>query len=227
LLCWFANAGAREAALRHNLNLIVTHETPFFETPSRDPGCPPPADWLANKQTAAFYDNHGIAVARYHRTLDAFCIPRAVGAHLGFPPPSVHEGHKGYEFTLVYDLEPTPFEQLARQVKEKMKLPAIRLSAGDGRRTVRRVGLGWGGVSLSANLQYMELLRQHGAEVIIGGEVDEYALEYYRESGMDWIELGHYATEAIGLEQVARELGATFASTPLLCHKDSQRLVFL
>lgn len=70
----------------------------------------------------------------------------------------------------------------------------------------------------------MERLRRHGVQVVIGGEVDEYALEYFRESGMEWIELGHYDTEIIGLEQVAREAHVRFPAVPTICYRDSCRM---
>jgi putative NIF3 family GTP cyclohydrolase 1 type 2 len=224
LMCWFADPGAREAALKNGANLIIAHETLGFTTPQSDPGCPPSADWRCNRRIREFYEKNGIAYIQCHRTLDAFCIPRRLGEFLGFPDPVIHQGHKGYEFTLVYDLAPVPFGALARQLKARMKLPAVRASACDPNKIVRRVGSGWGGVSNSRNLQYMELLLRHGVKVVIGGEVDEYALEYYRESGMEWIELGHYATEIIGIEYAAQQMAKAFPGLPVRCYRDTERM---
>jgi putative NIF3 family GTP cyclohydrolase 1 type 2 len=227
MVCWFANAGARQAARQNSANLIIAHEPLLFSTPHSDPGCPTPDAWEANRRVNDFYSRHGIAFVQSHRTLDAHCIPRCLGDRLGFPPPVVHEGYKGYEFTLVHDLPPVPFGRLAMDLKRRIGLPTVRTSACDPNQIVRRVGIGWGGASNSRNLQYMEILRRHGVEVVIGGEVEEYALEYYRESGMEWIELGHYATEIIGLEHVASEMAAAFPGLPVRCHRDSERMKYL
>jgi len=226
LFCWMANEGARRTAVERGANLIVAHEAPYYETLHVDAGCPPPSDWLVNQRIRQFYREHRVGVIRSHRTLDAYCIPRVLAEHLGFPAPAVCDGHRGYEFTLVYDLVPQPFAALVRRLKERMGLDRVRASARPPDAMVRWVGMGWGGVSLSANLQYMELLRRHGVEVIIGGEVDEYALEYYRESGMDWIELGHYATEIIGIERASRDMSAAFPGLPVSCYRDAQRIAF-
>jgi putative NIF3 family GTP cyclohydrolase 1 type 2 len=224
LFCWMANAGARQMALERGLNVIVTHEAPYYESRQVDPGCPPPSEWKVNMEIRQFYSSSKVACIRCHRTLDACCIPRVFGERLGFPPPVIHEGHKGYEFTLVYDLPARRFGELARELKERMGLPFVRTSSGDAKQVVSRVGMGWGGVSLSANLQYMERLRGHGVQVVIGGEVDEYAIEYFRESGMEWIELGHYASEIIGLERVASDAGVRFPAVPAICYRDSCRM---
>ena len=224
VFCWMPNAGARRMAQERGANVIVAHEGFAYQTPRVDPACPPPEEWQVNRDMAQYYAAHRIAAIRCHRTLDAFCVPRVLGEQLGFPPPAVHEGHKGYEFTLVYDLPPRPFGDLARELKARLGLPFVRASAGPAERTVSRVGLGWGGVSLSANLQYMERLRRHGVQVVIGGEVDEYALEYYRESGMEWIELGHYATEIAGIEHASRQTALHFPGVPVACYRDTVRL---
>jgi putative NIF3 family GTP cyclohydrolase 1 type 2 len=224
LFCWFANAGARQMALERGLNVIVTHETPYYEASQVYPGCPPPSEWAVNVQIRQFYGSSKVACIRSHSTLDAYCIPRVFGEYLGFPPPVIHEGHKGYEFTLVYDLPARKFGELARDLKERMGLPFARTSGGRTERVVSRVGMGWGGVSLSDGIPYMELLRRHGVQVVIGGEVDEYALEHFRESGMEWIELGHYASEIIGLERVARDAGVRFPEVPVVCYRDSNRM---
>jgi hypothetical protein len=220
LFCWMANAGARQMALERGINVIVTHETPYYETRNFDPGCPPPSEWAVNMRIREFYSSSKVVCIQCHRTLDAYCIPRVFHEHLGFPPPVIHEGYKGYEFTLVYDLPAQPLNELARDLKTRLGLPFVRTSSGREKQLFSRVGSGWGGVSLSANLQYMERLRRHGVQVVIGGEVDEYALEYYRESGMEWIELGHYASEIIGIEQTARDAAGRFPGIPAICYRD-------
>ena len=153
----------------------------------------------------------------------ASCALPIFAEHLGFPAPAVREGYEGYDFTLVYDLPRQSFSALTAQLGKKMQLATVRASACDPAKPVSRVGIGWGGVSLSTNLQYMEKLRRHGVEVVLGGEVDEYALEYYRESGMEWIELGHYASEIIGLAATATDLARRFPQLKVECYRDAAR----
>lgn len=226
LLCWWANGAARRAALERGANLIVAHEAAFHESPNVDPGCPLAETWKVNRDARAFYRDHSVAFVRSHRTLDAYCVPRVFAEHLGFPEPVVDEGHEGYHFTLAYDLDPQPFAGLVETLKARMGLAAVRTSACDPGKVVTRVGLGWGGVSNSRNLQYMEALRRHGVEVVLGGEIDEYAVEYYRDSDMEWIELGHYASEILGMEQAAQDLSAAFPGLPVTCFQDTARIAF-
>ena len=226
LLCWWANGAARRAALDRGANVIVGHEAAFHESSNVDPGCPLAETWKVNEDARVFYREHDVAFVRSHRTLDAYCIPRVFGEHLGFPPPVVDEGHKGYHFTLAYDLEPQPFGRLVASLKARMDLPTVRTSVCDPTKLVTRVGLGWGGVSNSRNLQYMEALRLHGVEVVLGGEVDEYAIEYYRDSGMEWIELGHYASELLGMKTAAQHMSAAFPGLPITCFEDTPRIAF-
>ena len=123
-------------------------------------------------------------------------------------------------------MPPITFAELAVNLKKIMKLSRVRTSLCKPDKIIQRVELGWRGVSLSSNLQYMELLLQNKVEVIIGGEVDEYAMEYYRESGMEWIELGHYASEIIGLEKVAQVIAKQFPGIPITCYCDSGKFDF-
>lgn len=226
LVCWMANAGARQTALERRANLIIAHESPYYTTPNFDPGCPHPDTWQVNVAIKKFYAENRIAFIQSHRTLDSFCIARLFSEHLGFPLPIVHQGYKGFEFTLVYDLPPITFAELVADLKKRMKLSRVRTSLCKPDKIIRRVGLGWGGVSLSSNLQYMELLLQNRVEVVIGGEVDEYAMEYYRESSMEWIELGHYASEIIGLEKAAQVIAKQFSEIPVTCYYDPGKLTF-
>jgi len=228
VVCWFANRALRSTVERIGADLVIMHEQHQHQQANCDKGCRPWQDWPINREAAEFYRSRGTAIIRCHRTLDAYCIPRDFGNALGLAEPVVHTGHAGYEFTLVYDVEPTTISRLAEQFKAKLNLPMVRISGGDQQAPVRRIGSGWGGVSLSANLQYIELLREHGVDTIIGGEVDEYALEYYRDAGLRWIELGHYASEIIGLRRVARELATAYPSLRVHCHEDdSARFSFV
>lgn len=224
--CWMANGAVRARARAIGANVVVTHESVWFETRNRDAGCPPPEEWAVNVEARRFQRETGTAFIRCHRGLDAHCVPEAFEKVVGLPTPVVREGHKGYCFTRIYDLGPVTFGSLTEQLKCRAGLRMVRTSACDAGRVVRRAGLGWGGVGLSTNIQYLELLRRHGAEVVIGGEVDEYAVEYYRDSAMEWIEIGHYASEFPGVREGAREMAAAFPGVRVECFEDGARIEF-
>jgi putative NIF3 family GTP cyclohydrolase 1 type 2 len=226
LFCWFANKAARAAALERGANVIVGHEPTLHDPSHPAPGCPPCDTWDVNVESLNFYEENKVAFVRSHRTCDAYCIPRVFGEHLGFPEPVVDSGWKGYNFTLAYDLTPQPFGQLVDTLKVKMGYDTVRTSACAADKIVTRVGMGWGGVANCRNLQYMELLRQHGVEVIIGGEIDEYGMEYYRDSGLEWIELGHYASEIIGMKKVAQDMATAFPGLKTSTFDDAAHVAF-
>ena len=222
LCCWWSSRAAREAARAMGANVIVAHEAAYFDVPQQDPGCPEPDTWPVNEQAREFYRTTGTAFIRAHRCLDAWGVGEAFADYLGFPPPAVREGYRGYHFTLVYDLPPSTFAQLTERLKRRMKRAVVRTSLADPGRVVCRVGLGWGGIPLSSNLAYVEPLRRHGAEVIVGGEVDEFTMEYCREAGLEWIELGHYASEIVGVRRLARDLAARLPGVPVRCHEEQE-----
>jgi putative NIF3 family GTP cyclohydrolase 1 type 2 len=217
LTCWYPNRAVRQAARDFRADLIVMHEVHVLDQPRQDPGCPHADDWPVNQESLAFFEETGMALIRSHRTQDCFSIPYVLAARLQLGAPVVASGWKGYEFTQVYEVAPVAFGELATRFKERLGQTTVRVSPGWNGRQVSRLGLGWGGISHYRNLQYVELLREAGAEVIVAGEVDEYAIEYYRDAGLGWIELGHYATEVLGMEHLAHVLAAHFPGLTTTC----------
>lgn len=219
-VCWFANRLLRERLLHDSADLIVMHEVHQYEQAGQDANCPAWQDFPINREAMAFYERNNIAIIRCHRTLDAHCIPDDFAAAIGLGDPIVREGFKGYHYTQLYASPAPTFGQLAQYLKSKLKYTMVRTSPTDPSTPVRMIGNGWGGVSGFSNLQYIERVREHGADVIVGGEIDEYALEYYRDVGLGWIELGHYASEIIGLRRAASLLQTHFPKLRVFCHED-------
>ncbi len=222
LTCWMPNREAREAALAFGADLVIMHEAHVYTDTWDDPGTRRVADWPVTRESLAFYRDNGIALIRSHRTQDSYCMPFVFARRLGLGEPVHRSGWKGYDFTLVYEVPPTPFPELAAAFRQRMGHSTIRISHGHGDVIVRRVGLGWGGLTLSRNLQYVETLREQGIDAITCGEVDEYAIDYYRDNDLPWIELGHYATEVLGMEFLANDLKRRFPELDSTCCLERQ-----
>ena len=227
VFCWWPNKDVRQAALDRGANVIVGHEATIHRARNIDPGFEHHDEWQVNKDTRAFYRDNRVAFIRAHRTLDAYCVPRVFAEALGFPPPVVSEGYKGYEYTLVYEIEPRPFGELVVDLKARMGLATVRASACDPYKIVHRMGSGWGGVGMHSNIQYMEALQRHGVDTVIGGEMNELSAEFFFECGMEWIELGHYASEVFGLVVSADAMAAQFPGLPVSTCRPDPRIAFV
>ena len=208
LLCWMANLRAIRRAIDDRCNLIVCHESPFFGPASSVPDnrFQDFYHWEANARRKELLDAHSLAVVRSHRTLDAFCVPDAFQAALGLGEPSVTEDMAGHTAVRLFDVEPIPVRQLVEQWKRSLGLSGLRAYVPDLDRTVRRLGLAWGGIGLHSNLGVVARLVELGAELLIGGETDEYTIELCADSDVDFLELGHGVSESIGMKEAARHL---------------------
>ena len=66
-------------------------------------------------------------------------------------------------------------------------------------RTVRRVGLPWGGLGLFVNVGYQQWVLENGCDVLIAGESDSYGFRFSGECGVPMIETSHEASEVPGM----------------------------
>ena len=219
LLCWMANLRALRQAVDDGCNLVVCHEAPFFGSGAAVPenDYTPFFHWEANRRRKELLDAHGIAVVQCHRTLDAFCVPHAFQDAIGLGEPSLTEDMAGYKAARLFDVEPTPVRELVEQWKQALGLGCVRAYVQDLDRRVQRLGLAWGGIGLHLNLGVVARLAELGAELMIGGETDEYAIEFCADSGVDMIELGHNVSEAIGMKEAARRFAERFPDMRFCC----------
>jgi putative NIF3 family GTP cyclohydrolase 1 type 2 len=204
-VCWKPTVDAIEHAAACGCNLIVTHEELNF----------PPAYAGADFETGLCgatarrvksLARHHITVFRAHSSLDRFCVLDAFAQTLGLANPRM--GGDDYA-QRVYDIPPVPFRELCGRVSRCMDLPALRVR-GDPDKEIRRVGLPWGGVGISANANFVQDFIRLSADALIGGECEELPFLAARDAGVCYIETGHAASENPGLRFAAQRLEAHF-----------------
>ena len=213
LVCFMATLEAIGEAAAKGCNLVLAHEElhyPYSAFPG--PALEESITWTTNRLRYAALAQHGLAVYRAHGQADRFCILESFAEKLGLPAPSVREG-----YYRIYDIEPVTVGELARDVKERVGQPHLRVSGALGK-VVRRVGAPWGGLGLSLNVGFIEALLDHGPDVLIAGECDEYAFRYTEDAGVPMIETGHSISENPGLERLAQVLQDQFPQVPVVFH---------
>jgi len=111
----------------------------------------------------------------------------------------------------VYEIEPCPLGELVAQVKQRVGMSALRVSAPQGMaQIVHRVGLPWGGLGLFVNVGYQQQVIELGCDALIAGESDDYGFRFSAECGIPMIETGHEISENPGLEHFSRMLQEHF-----------------
>lgn len=217
LVCWMASLDAIQAAVNAGANLIVTHEALFFPySASPQQAMADYLHWPTNNRRAAMLSQNKIAVIRAHGTLDQVCVFDEFAALLGLPPATVDEPG----LVKVYDIPETTYGDLIQTVKVRTRLPTVRATPGDPARRVSRVGLPWGGLGLFVNVGYVEKLIEHGCQVLIAGESDNYGMHFPIDAGLDLIETSHEVSENPGLRRFSDMLRAQFPGVPVAFYEN-------
>lgn len=98
--------------------------------------------------------------------------------------------------------EPVSLRQFAGFVKDTLGLPAVRLGGSPDRRPVQTVAVcGGSGADL-----WPEALKA-GADTIVTGDVKYHTAQDIAAAGMNFIDAGHYGTEAVVLPVLQKYLG--------------------
>lgn len=100
-----------------------------------------------------------------------------------------------------YLAHPMALKELVFLLSEALNHPGGIKVAGDPETTVRKVGLCTG----AAGGFYQEAINQ-GCDVYISGDVKHHEAQLARESGLCLIDAGHFGTEQIFVENMARKL---------------------
>lgn len=215
-VCWKPTVAAIEQAERNGCNLIVTHEELNF----------PPAYAGADFETGLCgatarriraLAHSGITVFRAHSSLDRYAILDTFAEMMGLSVPQISDDDYSQR---VYDIEPVRFDDLCEHVRQSMGADALRV-CGDPDQIIRRVGLPWGGVGISANQNFVQDYIRLGAEALIGGECEEIPFLAARDAGVCYIETGHSMSENPGLRRVAERLKKHFGVP--VCFYDNGR----
>ncbi len=204
-----------EACAAEGCELLIAHELLQMPYPWHGGALEEHLTWPVNRRRIGLLARHGITLFRAHGTLDTFCVLDRFAQVLGLGEVVAGEG-----YTRVWQIEPTTVRDLARQVKDRVGMNAIRVS-GDLDQTVSRVGLPWGGVGLSLNAGTINSVIEQGADVLIAGESDEYAMRMVRDCRVPLIETGHAVSEEPGLEYFAGYLAEQFPDLRVVFHRSA------
>lgn len=218
LVTWMATPEALQYAVKKGLTFVVCHEGLYWmerEDPPeyRSPGpYRKPLDWEKhpNHEITRIVTENALTVLQIHYGLDRLFIFDAFAEAMG-----MGKAVAGDVYEKVYELpRKMKLSELAERIKEKIGLRSVRY-VGDADRMIGKVGNCWGGVGLSSNQYYARRTIQNGAEAIICGEMDEFAMFFAQQSGTALIETSHVLSENIGLKLFAQSLRKEFTPVPV------------
>ncbi len=215
LVCWMATMDAIADAAAQGCNMIVCHESLTFPYSHISPGLENYTTWTVNRRRLTALSKHDLCVYQSHSTLDRFSILKTFTDLVGLGEPTVY--HQGY--VQVFEIAPVTMGELAARVKAQVGMERLRV-CGPLDKVVRRVGCPWGGVGLSLNMGFIEQVIARGAEVLISGEADEYAMRYALDAGVPTIETGHSISENPGLRRAAEHLAGLVPGQRIIFHEN-------
>jgi len=215
LTAWMGTMEALQKAGAAGCNLVVVHETFYFH-PREFAGNfqAQHLTWRPNRRRIEAAEHNGLNVFRLHGTLDLICIYDDFAIALGIKDVKLNAG-----WDRVFPIEDTTVGELAGRVKRTFHLERVRMT-GDPNRRVRCVGLPWGGLALDSNLNYMQRCIELGADVLVGGEADEYGFTFAADADIPLIETGHFVSESIGMSNFARRLARDFPGLKTVGYED-------
>ncbi|UCH35699.1 MAG: Nif3-like dinuclear metal center hexameric protein [Armatimonadota bacterium] len=194
LVTWMATCDAIRTAADSDCKLIVCHEDPFFPY-SGSGALETSITWRVNRNRMELLSRHAMTVLRAHGTLDRLCVVDEFARAAGLRGDVVADG-----LARTFTIPETTLVDLARAIKASLGMNRLRV-VGDLARRVTKVGVAVGGIGLSSNISFWETLLQHGAEVVLTGESDEYAMRYAVDSDIGIIETTHPISENPGLRR--------------------------
>ncbi len=218
LVCWWSSREALQTATENGLNLVISHEPPYFierneVEPYRMPGpYPEPKNWAAhpNRKLHNIIKSDNLTVLQIHYGLDRFCIYQDFLNFLG-----ITETVSGNIYEKIFRLpQPMKLKDLAEAIRQKLNMPRLRY-IGDPDKIVEKIGNCWGGVSLISNQYFLRRQAELGADAIIGGESDEIAMLFVESCDIGLIETGHALSENIGLSNFADILQEAYPDIPV------------
>jgi dinuclear metal center YbgI/SA1388 family protein len=96
-----------------------------------------------------------------------------------------------------------PFADFQNLVNEKLQINSFAIAAGP--KTVKTVGVISGGVSSK-----YALAKDAGCDAFVSGDIREHVVREVEESGINFINAGHYNTEKLGVQNLANLLAKEF-----------------
>ncbi len=206
--CWMATDKVIDFTIRKNHNLIVAHEDLLFP-PDYSFGFSLKKQGVLDAKRLPVLEKQKISVIRLHSTADRHFVLDGFGDALSLGTPVIKEG-----FYRVYEIKPVTLEEFALNVKNKLKIPGVRVT-GKPSRKVRSIGGLWGGLGLSVNADFINEILKYNIDTAIAGETDEYAMRALVDMNAGLVEVGHEISEEPGLRNFTAALRKKTAPLPV------------
>jgi len=213
LVTWMATRDAMQSAADRAWNLVICHEDPFFPY-SGSGALETSITWRVNRERIALCARHGITILRAHGTLDRLCVVDEFARAAGLRGSDIREEGLARTFTI----PETTLADFAEQVRANLGLLRVRV-VGHLDRRITKVGIAVGGIGLSFNIAFWEILLRHGAQVVLTGETDEYAMHYAADNDVGIVETTHAISENPGLRRFCDILRERFPEVPVEFHE--------
>jgi dinuclear metal center YbgI/SA1388 family protein len=184
-----------ERAAEQKAQLLIVHHGLFWDSDSRR------IDGPMRRRLEALFDAD-LTLAAYHLALDAH--PEVgnnalLAKALGIEPKERFAGI-GFGGPL---RPPTEAQRFARRVGEKLGREPLVFPHGPEKVRRAAVVTGRGG-------RYFAEAAAAGYDLFLTGEAEEPALHLARELGVHYVAAGHYATERLGVQALAKKLAERF-----------------
>jgi dinuclear metal center YbgI/SA1388 family protein len=184
-----------ERAAELGAQLLIVHHGLFWDNESRR------VDRVMRGRLQALFDAD-LTLAAYHLALDAhpeLGNNALIAKELGIEPKERFAGI-GFGGPL---RPPTEAQRFARRVGEKLGREPLVFPHGP--ETVKRAAVvtGSGG-------RYFKEAAAAGYDLFLTGEPEEPTLHLARELGVHYVAAGHYATERLGVQALAKKLADRF-----------------
>lgn len=196
-VCWKVTTPVIEQAVEEGINFLITHESLFYSYQN--------SGWYEdkdekeiNEKIKNLLDVGDICVYRAHSNWDCypdFGVVDSLADILG-----LSQVIKKTKFIKTYKIEPIKFEKFAHLVKKYLSLDNVRIygNIDDMVSSITLLVGGFGG-----NQKNMpEIAKEHGADVIIVGDLVENVLIYAQELGLKIIHTVHSFSEFPGIENL-------------------------
>jgi len=213
---WNAHSESLQEAVRRGCNLLIVHETPFYE---RHPspwyaGPESEARITANQKRRNLIEQHNLVIYRSHSNWDALDVdgvPDQAVRALGLPVRIVAR----QKFFKVHELDaPISVAELAEHARRGLEMPWTPRIFGPSDKMVQRFAFLIGGFG-GNQLQMPQAACELGAQAIIVGEMLEWIAINSLELGMPVVETLHSLSEIPAIRRQSEMLSGMFPTLPV------------
>jgi dinuclear metal center YbgI/SA1388 family protein len=184
-----------QRAVEQQAQLLIVHHGLIWDGDSRR------IDGPMRRRLQALFDGD-LTLAAYHLALDAH--PEIGNNVLLAKTLGIEPKERFAEIGVGGPLRPpTEAQRFARRVSEKLGREPLVFPHGPDTVTRAAVVTGRGG-------KYFKDAAAAGYDLFLTGEAEEPALHLARELGVHYVAAGHYATERLGVQALARKLAEHF-----------------